>query len=197
MAHSLRAPSARAHFLSAHFWRADFLRAPARAALALAATVTGSTVLASGRLPETASSDLNGQEVMLPRDLPGDPTLALVGFIQDHQFEIDTWIDGLKLKDGRIAWIELPVIRNYGAIFRWYVDNGMRSGISGQAARARVVTLYQDPVAFQRAVGLPDGERAYAVVLDRTGRVRAVAAGSFTPQKAEGILAALGGGAAK
>jgi hypothetical protein len=63
-----------------------------------------------------------------------------------------------------------------------------------------VVTLYTARDAWVRAMGLGDGEagsfqRVYAAVVDRQGRVLAVAPGRYSPGAAEGLLAVLNGGA--
>jgi hypothetical protein len=133
-------------------------------------------------VPPMSSADLNGRALQIPRDLAGDPALWVVAFDRQHQPQVDR-IFGL-LKDikpsypGLVSW-ELPVIQDPGAITRWFIDNGMRSGISDTSVRAKVVTLYvPDRPAWLKAMGLSGTSESFAVVVGADGKVVASAAQS-------------------
>lgn len=144
-------------------------------------------------LPAMESRDLNGRVLSFPKDLPGERTLLLVAYWREQQQNIDTWVDGMELKTAPVPWFELPVVGPMNAARQAMLDTGMRMGIRGEDARARVVTLYTDRDALNEAMGLPGTREVHAVVVDKSGRVIAVESGDFTPEKAATITAALKG----
>lgn len=163
-----------------------------RRMLAMAAPlVLAQPTLAAPRFPTLSARTLNEEPLVLPVDLPGARTLLLIAFKQEQQFDVDTWIDGLALRSASIPWLELPVVPNYGAIFRWYLDNAMRSGIRELSARGRVVTIYTDTAAFRANLAMPSDDRIYALVVTRSGRIIERAEGRYTAGKAAPLLAAL------
>jgi hypothetical protein len=46
----------------------------------------------------------------------------------------------------------------------------MRAGIPNPKTRERTITLYLDKADFRAALGMPDEEHIYVLVLDRQGR---------------------------
>jgi hypothetical protein len=70
-----------------------------------------------------------------------------------------------------LRYYELPTIARLNPVTRWFIDRGMRGGISDPAARAATITLYIDKEPFRRALGI-EGERTITVLLlDARGRV--------------------------
>jgi hypothetical protein len=153
--------------------------------------LAGAASAAVPRFPTLSARNLNDETVRLPGDLPGSRTLLLIAFKQEQQFDIDTWIEGLALRTSTIPWLELPVVPNFGAVFRWYLDNAMRSGIRETAARERVVTIYTDTAAFRSTLAIPSDDRIHALVVTRTGRILARAEGRYRASSGAPILAAL------
>ena len=90
-----------------------------------------------------------------------------------------------------VAWLELPVIDNPGAIGRWFIDNGMRRGIPDRQVRARVFTVYTDRVGFLTAIGIDDAREVVALVVDRGGQILARQSGGFAVAKADALFAVL------
>lgn len=178
----MRPPSTRTRAGSAY-------RHPLAALALLLLGIVGTS--ADSQIGTIAASDLNGREIVFPRDLPGQRTLALIAYERGQQGAVDSWVEGLDLRQSDIPWVELPVIEDRGALFRSFIDNGMRSGIVQPEARARVVTLYTDPEAFRRRLGLEGAQTIHAVVLSREGRVLARAAGPYSEEKARVLLRAL------
>ena len=116
--------------------------------------------------PRVDTADLNGRVLSFPDQLPVDPTLILVAFKRNHQDNLDRWIEEMDLKSPSAPdWIEMPVIANYGALWRGFIDNGMRSGITATDDRARVFTVYVDPDRFRSFFDMPTDEDIYLMVV--------------------------------
>lgn len=166
------------------------------AALLLAATLAAAqSVAAPGRMPELTAENLSERSLKLPADLPGERTLVLMAYERRQQADLDTWINALKLKDGAIAWVELPVVGQRIGLMRAFINGGMRRGIAAGPDRDRTVTLFVDAAPLRAAMGLaPQPAEASAVdvvVVSRDGRVLAQASGSYTAAKAGPLLQAL------
>jgi hypothetical protein len=125
-----------------------------------------------GQMPSIATHSLSKNELTLPRDLPGEKTLALIAFARAQQVEIDTWVSGMKLDAGDIAWVELPVVGKRNFLMKGVINGGMRSGITSKQMRDRTITLFTDPKILCKAMGLSKGTNTiYAAVVDRSGVV--------------------------
>ncbi len=157
----------------------------------LVITLTGAQM--ENRFPNLDSHDLNGAAVSLPAGLPGERTILLVAFEREQQANLDAWNHGLKLEEGKLPWLELPVINNPGAFMRWFINTGMRGGIHGKETRSHVVTLYTDKTAFKAAVGIQTEKQVHVFVAGRTGEILAHVEGDFSPERAEQILRAASG----
>jgi hypothetical protein len=140
--------------------------------------------------PEVRGRSLERREFRLPGDFEGDVNLVLVAFRREHQSLVDTWLPAAAaLAETRpgLRYYELPVIGSGYALFRGLIDGGMRSGIPDRAARARTITLYLDKAAFRDALGLPDEETIYALVLGPDGRVAATVEGAYSMEKGRAV----------
>ncbi len=76
---------------------------------------------------------------------------------------------------------------------QWMIDSGMRGGIPDPATRARTITLYLDKQRFRQALGLPDEDHIYLLLIDQDGRVYCQSHGPYSPEKAASLLAAVEG----
>jgi hypothetical protein len=144
--------------------------------------------------PTIITKDLNGRTVTFPRDFPGQSTLVLIAYEREQQAQLDVWIDKLELKKADApAWIEMPVIDDYGSLWRGAVDSGMRSGIVKEADRARVFTVYGSRTTFRANLKLPSTGDISILWVDRDGAIRYRVDGSFTDQKAAELRKAMAG----
>lgn len=149
----------------------------------------------NSRFPPLTSKDLAGRAVALPEGLPGEHTVLLIAFTREQQKDIDGWVAGLHLDDGKIPWLEVPVIDNPGAIGRWFIDSGMRRGIKNRDTWKHVVTLYTRKADLKNAIGVTTESTVYAMVVDRRGGILASVAGPYTAQGAAALNASfLAGG---
>jgi hypothetical protein len=158
---------------------------------ALALGVPMNSSPATQHFPTFAAKDLAGTALTLPKDLPGDRTILLVAFERHQQDDIDTWTQGMHLLGSKLAWLELPVIQNPGAFMRWFIDGGMRRGITDHEIWKHVVTLYIDKAAFKKAVGIESEKTVYALVVDRQGHVLATVTGDYSEAGAAKLLDAI------
>ncbi len=147
----------------------------------------------TAHFPVLHSKDLNGRELQLPHDLPGARTIVLVAWQREQQTNLDGWSAGLQLSNGKLPWVELPVINDPGAIARWFINTGMRRGIKDHEVWQHVVTLYTSKAAFNAALGITSEKQVQALVVDRDGNVLAREIGDYTPEGAARLKAALQG----
>lgn len=142
--------------------------------------------------PVVTASNLSGREYTLPAGLEGDLNIVALAFQMWHQNEVDTWMPLLEQIERRIPVIrayELPVLRSMNRLSQWMIDSGMRGGIPDPATRARTITLYLDKERFRRALGLPDEDHIYLLLVDRDGLVHWQTRGPYSPEKASSLLA--------
>ena len=75
------------------------------------------------------------------------------------------------LGQNNMRYYELPVIQQLGSLSRTFINEGMRAGIRDPITRARTITLYLDKEAFRSALGFPDEETIYLLLIDRQGTI--------------------------
>jgi hypothetical protein len=122
-------------------------------------------------LPVVRGQSLDGVELTLPGDLAGVPTLLLVGYRQESQFDIDRWLLGLRDAGIEVRTYELPTIPGLvPGLFAERIDAGMRSGIPAGDWPA-VITIYDDADVVVRFLGNENPLPARVLLLDAEGRV--------------------------
>ena len=134
--------------------------------------------------PDLEADDLNGRTLSLPKDLPGQPTIVLIAFKRKQQSSVDAWVDRLDLlPEGGPAWIEMPVVGRGAAIFRSFVDKGMRAGITSEFMRGRTITIYSSRRAFNNALGIQSMKDIYVALVDPNGTVHILIQGDVSEKK--------------
>lgn len=145
--------------------------------LALAGPVAAQT------FPTVTADDLNGISKTLPAGLPGDPTIVFIAYKRNQQADVDSWVTMLGLDPERGAeYVELPVVGGMTKMMRGFVDNGMRSGITNTAARARTITLYEDASDINAPLGFEGRDMIRVLVVKRDGTVLWSTSGPATVQ---------------
>jgi hypothetical protein len=163
-------------------------------AFALAAFGAHAQTDTEKRFPEVHGSDLNGREVTLPADIPGPASLVFVPFEMHQQDDVDSWhpfVQKMKEDFPSVGVLELPTISRGYLIMRFIIDNGMRSGIRDESARAATITLYLDVKAFTRDLGLETTKSIAVFVVRPSGQILARAIGRYSEAGASTIRAAL------
>lgn len=143
--------------------------------------------------PAVKGSNLSGREYALPADFEGELNVVAIAFQMWHQNEVNTWMPLLEQLERRLPSLrayELPVIRSMNRFNQWVIDQGMRGGIPDRTTRNRTITLYLDKERFRQALGLPNENHIYVLLVDRQGRVYWQASGPYSPDEAASLLAA-------
>lgn len=144
--------------------------------------------------PAVTAFNLEKHDFKLPGDFEGDRNLILVAFEREQQKNVDTWLHEMKQfeeVDSKFRFYELPTIQRPLAPVRWFIDNGMRSGIPDRKARQRTITLYLDKKSFCDSLLITDQTRIYAFLVDRAGNVLWRSEGDFDDTKGASLKNAL------
>ena len=129
------------------------------------------TSLADKVFPTVRGNSLKGEEIVLPTHYKGQPTMILVGYKQNAQFDIDRWILGLLQADVKVKIVEVPTISGMmPQMVQGFIDDGMRSGIPKEDWGI-VVTVYEDADKIINAIGNERPQSAHAVLLDRDSKI--------------------------
>jgi hypothetical protein len=168
-----------------------FLQTGIFGALLIGLVLTGSTPVHARSLPNIKATDLNKKAVNWPAGLPSDRTVLIIAFTRGQQSQVDGWVSGLKLKSpGGPAWFEVPLINNPGSIARYFIDNGMRSGIPGTVARSHVVTVYGKKAMLMKQMGLVGEKTVHVLVVDRKGNILESVSGAYSEAGAAAVTKA-------
>ena len=125
----------------------------------------------SSLFPDVQGTSLKGENYVIPEDFTGTPTLLLIGYIQESQFDIDRWLLGLVQLGTPIAVREIPTVR--GLVPRLIankIDSGMRSGIP-EEDWGTVITVYKDADIIANFLGTEAPFNARVALLDAEGKV--------------------------
>lgn len=129
----------------------------------------------AANLPAVEATDLAGNAWTFPSGLPNDPTLLVVAFSQKQQVIADRMFSLLaQTKAAELGYriFETPIIENPGAIGRFVINNGMKSGISSPEKRKAVVTLYiKDMKSWMTSMALRSTDDVYVCAVRKNGKV--------------------------
>ena len=131
----------------------------------------------------------------LPQDLAGDFNLLFIPFQQWQQEEVNSWmglVAGLEEQVNGLIYYELPTIRSLNKLSRWFINEGMRAGISNPKTRERTITLYLDKTSFRTALDMPDEDHIYLLAVDRLGNELFRARGAHSQEGEPALRLALG-----
>lgn len=180
---------------------AEWVRAVLLALIARGGLVAQSSVpmTDSVHFPPVTGRNLNGRTFELPGDFAGASNVVLIAFKRHQQADVDSWMPHLRTLADRypdLRIYELPTLGRGMRLMRAFIDGGMSNGIPDSGVRAATITLYIDKSPFRAALGIPDEDRIYVVLVDRAGRVQWRAEGPYEPEAAAEFERHLGSGAA-
>jgi hypothetical protein len=134
------------------------------------------------KFPSVKATSLANKPYQLPRDLEGELNLVIVAFKQWQQDWVDTWIpalQGLAYQHKNLRVYEMPTMLRFNALYRFMIDNGMRSGIPDKTVRAATLCAYIDIPPFAQALQLPGYDSIHLFLLDRSGEILWRGQGAF------------------
>ena len=127
----------------------------------------------SSYFPSLVGIDLLGKERVLPDDFKGTLNVVAVAFEREQQADVDTWIaaiDNITDNYKEVRFYEVPLIYEVSGIGRFWINNGMRSGIPSDAARERTITVYTDRDVFFKTMDM-SVDQISVVLLDDEGKI--------------------------
>jgi hypothetical protein len=123
--------------------------------------------------PTVSGSNLLRQKRILPQDFQGKLNLVFIAFKQWHQMEVDSWIPLAKELEQQyedLAYYELPTSQSMNTFSKMLINEGMRAGIPNSKTRERTITLYLNKNDFSTALGMPNEDHIYILLIDRQGK---------------------------
>jgi len=121
--------------------------------------------------PSVKGKSLAGEMWQLPKQIQGEKSILLVGYVQDAQFDIDRWLIGLEMSQVKTPIFEIPTIEGLMPhLISGRIDDGMRSGIPKQLWKA-VITVYDDAEKILEFTGNTNPRNARVFLLDELGKV--------------------------
>ena len=105
------------------------------------------------QFPSVKGQSLEKKYYNIPEDFVGDKVLFLIGFVQNTQFDIDTWTIGLVQTNTKVNTYEIPATQGlFPIVFKTRLDDSMRGGIPDEIWGG-VKTIYKDGEIIQEFTG--------------------------------------------
>ena len=168
------------------------------AAFVLRRLIPPASVLAVERadvhFPTVSGSNLQREAFTFPRDLAGELNIVFVPFLERQQTIVNSWVPFAQETEATfpaLAYYELPTIDGGSALFRMFLNEGMRAGIPDQTARERTVTLYIDTAEFMAATDINGKQEMHTLLVNRDGDILWRTTGFFDDEKGQSLLAVI------
>lgn len=144
-------------------------------------------------MPSMIGIDLHGNDRPVPESFEGDLNIVTFAFEREQQDNVNTWIpvaDAIGDDDPSIRFYEIPLIYEINAMYRTWVNNGMRSGIPGDEARDRTITVYTDRDKFFDLMEM-NNSTIYTLLIDPQGKILWRSEGDATDEKIASLKQAI------
>jgi hypothetical protein len=167
------------------------------AAVAVAAYVNAPSNAATVRFPSVSSQNLNGRTMNLPSDFQAPASIVFVAYERNQQAQVDSWkpfVTDLRRRFPALGVYEVPTLAKSSALFRGFIDGGMRRGIPATADRATTITLYIDKRPFDDALGISSEDAITILLVRPDGEVLWRSTGAYAADKSVGLEAAIPAG---
>jgi hypothetical protein len=146
-----------------------------------------------GKIPAMTGIDLLGEDRPIPDSFKGELNIVTFAFEREQQANVDTWIPSAEALvdeiDG-LDFYEIPLIYEMNPVMRGWVNNGMRSGIPGERARERTITVYTDRDEFLNMMDMTT-ETIYTLLVNREGSILWREEGDMTDEKLASLKQAI------
>ncbi|MEM8860583.1 MAG: hypothetical protein AAGD96_19845 [Chloroflexota bacterium] len=144
--------------------------------------------------PETSGSNLLRQAYSIPADLEGELNIIFVAFLQNQQPIVNTWVpfaQEAEAQFAQVAYYEFPTLDGGSAVFRTFLNEGMRAGIPDPVSRERTITLYIDLDQFLQATDTPNINNMHTLLINKDGEILWRTTGRFTQEKGSELTGVL------
>lgn len=142
----------------------------------------------SSDFPQMKGINLKGEIINIPEYFSGKHNLIIVAYVRDQQADVDTWIEKLDQINEifpDLKFYELPIIDKSSPLFRFYVNNGMRRGVTNPERRKVVITVYTDVKEFLQITKLQTIEEIAVFILDPNGKIMAKTSGKYSEDQVQ------------
>ena len=133
-------------------------------------------------LPELRGQYLTGRQAVLPDAAAGRVAFLMLGFSYDSRLAVEAWAKRFRARFGKepkVTFYEVPMIGGGMArMGKWFINSGMRRG-TPTADHERVITVYGGTDPWKERLGFKDPKAAHLILLDQSGRVVWLFAGSL------------------
>ena len=147
------------------------------------------------QLPTITGSNLAGQTQTFPAAFKQPYQLVVMPFNRDQQTQVLDFVplfQELSASRPDLGYYSLAALPDLSAPIRLLVTGGMNAAVTDSAVREAAYIFYlEDQPAFLQALDLPDTESIRVYIFDQTGNVLWQTSGSYTPELAESIRAAI------
>jgi len=136
--------------------------------------------------PNVSGSNLEGQKLILPKDFEKKLNIVVIAFRREQTDLIERWtgsLEEIERKNPDIGFYELPVLSRSYSPLRWWIDGGMRAGITDSEARKRTITVYTAKKSFKNQLAIPNEETIYIFLVDKSGKILWRSVGDFNEEK--------------
>lgn len=123
--------------------------------------------------PSMTGIDLVGQQRVIPESFEWKYNIVAVAFKREQQTDVNSWIsvaDEIIIENNNVGFYEIPLIYEINAPYRFWVNNGMRSGIPDPKARLRTITVYTDRDKFLNLMDM-NSDNIYILLIDKSGKI--------------------------
>lgn len=148
----------------------------------------------TGDFPGVSGSNLEGRKFNFPNDFEGDLNIAVIAFRREQTALIEGWaptLEEIEKKNPTVRFYELPVLNRAYSPIRWWIDGGMRAGITDVKNRRRTITLYTTKSAFKNRLKIPNDDTIYVFLVNKSGKILWRSKGDFTEKKNQELQNAL------
>jgi hypothetical protein len=136
--------------------------------------------------PKVSGTNLEGRRFNLPNDFEGTLNVVVVAFRREQTALIEGWADNLEKIEREYQgtrYYELPVLSRSYSPLRWWIDGGMRAGITDSRSRNRTITVYTTKNTFKNVLAIVNEETIHIYLIDKSGKVQWQTEGEFTMEK--------------
>jgi hypothetical protein len=133
-----------------------------------------STALAAS-IPNSTGTTLDGQSIVLPRDLAPQATVLILGFTQHSQDATTAWEKAVRasISSPGITYFDIPFIEDAPRFVRPMIVHAIRKQVP-DIVKPRFLPLAANEAAWKQAADFsasaPDA--AYVLLVDRSGNIR-------------------------